>query len=101
VQKLSCILLAAAVAAGIVAGCTATESQGESQASRAFGHSDGTNEATPPHMQIRSGDTIPHTPPSNAPRRSPKSLNVNGTRFRCYEREMDTKVVVRCVRQSS
>ncbi|MFD1217017.1 MULTISPECIES: hypothetical protein [Microbulbifer] len=99
-QKLSSILLAAAVAAGIVAGCTATESKEESHAIRTFSQSQGSGERTPEHLYIRSEEAPPVTIPANAPRRSPKSLNVNGAKFRCYEREMDNKIVVRCVRQT-
>ena len=89
-QKFSCILLAAAVAAGIVAGCTATEPR-ESHANRAFSSAIPPNMGQPDHMSVRT---------SEAPSRSPKSLNVNGTKFRCFERELETKIVVRCVRES-
>ncbi|WP_295802497.1 hypothetical protein [uncultured Microbulbifer sp.] len=89
VQKLSCILLAAAVAAGIVAGCTATEPR-ESHANRAF------TSAIPPNM----GNPDLRVKPQESTRRSPRALNVNGTKFRCFERELETKIVVRCVRES-
>ena len=89
-QKLSSILLAAAVAAGIVAGCTATEPR-ESHANRAF------SSAVPPNMG--SPDLRVRSPESKR-RTAPRSLNVNGTKFQCFERELETKIVVRCVRQS-
>ncbi|QIL90976.1 hypothetical protein GNX18_15230 [Microbulbifer sp. SH-1] len=44
---------------------------------------------------MRSSDRRPRSGRRDAPR----SLNVNGTRFRCFEQELDAKVVVRCVRQ--
>ncbi|WP_158078529.1 hypothetical protein [Microbulbifer mangrovi] len=47
-------------------------------------------------MSVRSSDRRPRSGRRDAPR----SLNVNGTRFRCFEQELDSKVVVRCVRQS-
>lgn len=56
VQKLSCILLAVALATG-VAGCTTT-----------------------------------------APKGAPKTLTLNGQQFHCVEQELETKVLVRCVR---
>ncbi|MCW8126237.1 hypothetical protein [Microbulbifer halophilus] len=55
-QKLSCILLAVALATG-VAGCSTT-----------------------------------------APKGAPKSLTMNGQQFRCVEQELESKVLVRCVR---
>ena len=55
-QKLSCILLAVALATG-VAGCATT-----------------------------------------APEGSPKSLTMNGQHFQCVEQELETKILVRCVR---
>lgn len=55
-QKLSCILLAVALATG-VAGCATT-----------------------------------------APEGSPKSLTMNGQHFHCVEQELETKILVRCVR---
>lgn len=47
-------------------------------------------------MSVRSSDRRPRSGSRDAPR----SLNVNGTRFRCFEQELESKVVVRCVRQS-
>ncbi|WGL15648.1 hypothetical protein PVT68_12815 [Microbulbifer bruguierae] len=95
VQKLSFILLAAAIATGNVAGCTSTESR-DSHATRAF------SSAVPPHLDsaqysVRSSDRRPRS----SRREAPRSLNVNGTRFRCFEQELDSKTVVRCVRQDS
>ncbi|SEA13313.1 hypothetical protein SAMN05216562_1894 [Microbulbifer marinus] len=55
-QKLSCILLAVALATG-VAGCSTT-----------------------------------------APEGAPKTLSMNGHKFRCVEQELETKILVRCVR---
>ncbi|WP_158681591.1 hypothetical protein [Microbulbifer pacificus] len=93
-QKLSSILLAAAIATGTVAGCTSTAPM-ESHADRAF------SSAVPPHMNpahlsVRSSDRRPRS----GSREAPRTLNVNGTRFRCFEQELDSKTVVRCVRQS-
>ena len=94
VQKLSSILLTVAIATGVVAGCTTTEPR-ESHANRAF------SSAVPPHMDpanfsVRASDRRPRS----GSREAPRSLNVNGTRFRCFEQELESKVVVRCVRQS-
>ncbi len=55
-QKLRCILLAAAMATG-VAGCATTEPKG-----------------------------------------APDTLTVNGQQFHCMEQELESKVLVRCVR---
>ncbi len=93
-QKLSSILLTAVIATGVVAGCTTTAPT-ENHTNRAF------SSAVPPHMDpahfsVRSSDRRPRT----SSREAPRSLNVNGTRFRCFEQELDSKVVVRCVRQS-
>lgn len=92
-QKLSSILLAVAIATGFVAGCTTTEPM-ESHSDRAF------SGAVPPHMNpahlsVRSSDRRPRS----ARRAVPRTLNVNGTRFRCFEQELDSKTVVRCVRR--
>lgn len=92
-QKLRSILLAVAIATGVVAGCTSTEPR-ESHADRAF------SSAVPPHMDpahlsVRSSDRRPR----GSSREAPRTLNVNGTRFRCFEQELDSKMVVRCVRQ--
>ncbi|MFC6633493.1 hypothetical protein [Microbulbifer taiwanensis] len=57
-QKLSCILLAVALATG-VAGCSTT-----------------------------------------APEGAPKALTMNGQKFHCIEQELETKILVRCVRTS-
>ncbi|MBY6211751.1 hypothetical protein KUV95_09290 [Microbulbifer agarilyticus] len=93
-QKFRSILLTVAIATGVVAGCTTTEPR-ESQANRAF------SSAVPPHLEsshftVRSSERRPR----RSVREAPRSLNVNGTRFRCFEQELDSKVVVRCVRQS-
>ncbi|MCK7596658.1 hypothetical protein M0G74_05145 [Microbulbifer sp. CAU 1566] len=45
-------------------------------------------------MSVRS-----NTKRRSSSRDTPRSLNVNGTRFRCFEQELESKVVVRCVRQ--
>lgn len=92
-QKLRSILLAVAIATGVVAGCTSTEPM-ESHADRAF------SSAVPPHidpayLSVRSSDRRSR----GSGREPPRSLNVNGTRFRCFEQELDSKIVVRCVRQ--
>ncbi|HEY8568200.1 hypothetical protein [Microbulbifer sp.] len=44
---------------------------------------------------MRSSDRRPR----GSSREPPRTLNVNGTRFRCFEQELDSKMVVRCVRQ--
>ena len=96
VQKLSRILLTAAIATGVVAGCSTTEPM-DSHANRT------SISAVPPHMDpahfsVRSSDRRSRS--SSGSREAPRSLNVNGTRFRCFEQELESKVVVRCVRQS-
>ncbi|WNZ56205.1 hypothetical protein ACJJI5_02455 [Microbulbifer sp. EKSA008] len=35
---------------------------------------------------------------TTAPQGSPKSLTLDGQKFRCVEQELETKVLVRCVR---
>ncbi len=91
-QKFSSILLAVAIATGVVAGCTSTEPR-ESQATRAF------SSAVPPHMDPAHMSVRSTTKRRSSSRDTPRSLNVNGTRFRCFEQELESKVVVRCVRQ--